>query len=615
MFYDLTPNSDSFQLSPNLLVNSSGGLRALAGNDQIIGSESPEILNGNQGLDTVSGGESDDILFGGKEDDILSGNAGNDLIYGNLGNDQLTGNEGNDSLYGGQGNDLLTGLEGNDILSGDLGQDTLTGGEGADIFVLSSDATVTEISRADIINDFDQNLDTIELPTGLTFSQLSLQETSNSGQTATLIQVQNSNEILGIVLGVTVNELTSDRFLPFENISPLNYIPTNPLNSTSIQIDLNTLPAPFASNSVSNPAQILPIPEQPILNIPEGFTVNIFAENLDNPRWLALTPTGEVLVTETQQNRIRILQDLNKDGAADLSQPFATAENNVNIPFGMAFTDNSFYLGNTDAVLRFPYSSGQTQLTGTGEKIADLPGGGYNQHWTRNLAISPDEQQLYVSVGSRSNVDPEPLPRASIQVMNLDGTNQQTFASGLRNPVGLDFNPITNQLYTTVNERDGLGDDLVPDYLTGLNQGEFYGWPYSYLKPENIDPRRSGENPELVAQTQTPDVLFQAHSAPLGLQFYDGETFPEKYQNGAFVAMRGSWNRNEGTGYKIVFIPFDEQGNATGQYEDFLTGFLTDASVPATWGRPVGLLMMPDGSLLFTEEANDRIYRIQYEGS
>ncbi|UKP00805.1 PQQ-dependent sugar dehydrogenase [Nostoc sp. UHCC 0870] len=355
-----------------------------------------------------------------------------------------------------------------------------------------------------------------------------------------------------------------------------------------------------------------------ILKVPSGFTVNVFADGLNAPRWLALTPSGDVLVTETRQNRIRLLRDTNGDGVADVSQTFASASNGLNIPFGMAFSGDSFFLGNTDAVLRFPYSQGQQQLTGNGEKIADLPGGGYNQHWTRNVVVSPDGNKLYVSVGSRSNVDEEELPRASVQVMNLDGSQQQTFAFGLRNPVGLDFHPVTKELYTTVNERDGIGDDLVPDYLTRIRQGEFYGWPYTYFKPSNLDPRQTAngksKRPDLAARTRNPDVLFQAHSAALGLQFYDGETFPQKYRNGAFVAFRGSWNRDRGTGYKIVFVPFNTQGRPQGYYEDFLTGFLLNPSIPSTWGRPVGLLVLPDGSLLVTEEANNRIYRIQYTG-
>ena len=283
----------------------------------------------------------------------------------------------------------------------------------------------------------------------------------------------------------------------------------------------------------------------------------------------------------------------------------------------MAFAANYFFLGNTDALLRFPYEAGQRQLTGRGESLAPLPADGYNNHWTRNVVVSPDGQRLYVSVGSASNVDVEPAPRASVLTMNLDGQGS-TFASGLRNPVGLDFHPVTGDLYVTVNERDGLGDDLVPDYFTRLQQDQFYGWPYAYLAPDRLDPRQlqgnQSANPQLAARTHPPDLLFQAHSAALGLQFYDGQSFPERYRNGAFVAFRGSWNRNQGTGYKIVFLPFDANNRPAGSYEDFVTGFLVDPAGPTTWGRPVGLLTLPDGSLLFTEEANGRIYRVQYRG-
>jgi glucose/arabinose dehydrogenase len=422
--------------------------------------------------------------------------------------------------------------------------------------------------------------------------------------------------------GVSVNETSQ----PSPNGTELaatsgtkNVVRLQPLSPQPIRITVANLPQPFASQSASKPPNVVAIPQNPTLRVPSGFVVNVFADNLDAPRWLALTPSGDVLVTETRQNRIRLLRDRNGDGVADVSKIFAGSQNGLNIPFGMAFANNYFFLGNTDAVLRFPYQRGQEQLTGTGQKITDLTPGGYRQHWTRNVVAAPDGQKLYVSIGSRSNVDEEPLPRASVQVMNLDGSNRQTFAYGLRNPVGLDFHPQTRELYTTVNERDGIGDDLVPDYLTRIRQGEFYGWPYTYLTPNKLDPRRvrngRSERPDLAAQTKTPDVLFQAHSAALGLQFYDGKTFPAKYRNGAFVAFRGSWNRNQGTGYKIVFVPFNAQGRPQGYYEDFITGFLTNPAGPTTWGRPVGVLVLPDGSLLFTEEANNRIYRIQYGGS
>lgn len=398
---------------------------------------------------------------------------------------------------------------------------------------------------------------------------------------------------------------------------PNNLIQTTPLSPSPIQITVADLPQPFATDSASKSPNVVAIPADPVLQVPEGFTVNVYAEGLDRPRWLALTPEGDVLVTETRQNRIRRLADRDGDGAAEVNETFADESNGLDIPFGMAFAGDYFFLGNTAEVRRYPYTSGQA-LAGTGEKIADLPGGGYNQHWTRNVVAAPDGQTLYVSIGSETNVDREPLPRASVQVMNLDGSDQQTFAYGLRNPVGLDFHPTTGELYTTVNERDGLGDDLVPDYFTRIQPGEFYGWPYAYLQPDLLDPRQSdgsrSVNPDLAAQTKTPDVLFQAHSAALGVQFYDGNTFPEKYRNGAFVAFRGSWNRNQGTGYKIVFVPFGSDNRPQGQYEDFVTGFLTDPSGPTTWGRPVSVLVLPDGSLLFTEEENGRIYRVQYQG-
>lgn len=428
------------------------------------------------------------------------------------------------------------------------------------------------------------------------------------------------------LLGLIACQENSDRTLTNSPVSnpqataisatpkPEKSILTKPLSPQPIQITLESLPQPFHSNSASKPPQVIPIPDNPVLNVPSGFKVNVFAENLDNPRWLALTPNGDILVTETKQNRIRLLKDINQDGVADTITTFANGENQLNIPFGMAFSPGYFFLGNTNEIRRYAYKN-PDQITGTGEKIATLPGGGYNQHWTRNVVVSPDHQKLYVSIGSETNVSEENLPRASVQVMSLEGLNQQTFAFGLRNPVGLDFHPQTQELYTTVNERDGLGDDLVPDYLTRIRQGEFYGWPYSYFTPNNLDPRhvQNGQSirPNLVQKTLKPDILFQAHSAALGLQFYDGNTFPEKYKNGAFVAFRGSWNRNAGTGYKLVFIPF-KKGRPLGYYEEFLTGFLVNASIPETWGRPVGLLVLPDGSLIFTEESNGRIYRVQY---
>jgi glucose/arabinose dehydrogenase len=345
--------------------------------------------------------------------------------------------------------------------------------------------------------------------------------------------------------------------------------------------------------------------------------VQVFADELDAPRWLAITPEGDVLVTETRRDRILRLVDADHDGVADHRETFASRANGLDIPFGMTFANfdgrRVFYLGNTDEIRRYDY---RRRLHGKGERIAELPGGGYHQHWTRNVVVTPEGDRLFVSVGSRSNDDPEPPPRASILVMGLDGSNRRVFASGLRNPVGLAFQPRTGALYATVNERDGLGDDLVPDYLARIEDGAFYGWPYAYLDPSHLDPRHAPDGrsprPELVARTRTPEVLFQAHSAPLGLAFYPGGPFPARYHGGAFVAFRGSWNRERGTGYEVVFVPFDAAGAPLGTYEAFVTGFLLEPSAPTTWGRPVGVAVLPDGSLLFTEEANGRIFRVAY---
>lgn len=650
-FYDLTASADNFQLTVGLLAGLPGGLRGLEGNDMVSGSGAPELINGNQGNDSVMGGAGNDVLFGGTDNDLLVGNQGNDLLFGNegadtllggqdndyisgnQGNDVLTGDKGNDWLRGGKGDDLLTGLDGNDVLSGDFGRDTLIGGAGDDTLVLRTDTAVTDAASADIIREFNNGLDRIGLSGGLTAADLSLEAASIApGGAGTLIRIRSSGAILGWVEGVSPNQIGSANFVSADALLPtegstvnnlLSAVPsstsvvrTAALTPTPINVSLNSLPAPYQSASTIKPAQMVPIPDNPVLQVPAGFEVNVFAGGLTKPRWLAVTPTGDLLVTETPENRIRLLRDTNGDGVADARTTFAGPENGLNQPFGMVFAGNYFYVGNTDSVVRFPYTNGQLQITGTGEKIADLPGGG---HWTRTLALSPDGQQLYVAVGSNSNVTPEELPRASVQVMNLDGTNQRTFASGLRNPTGLDFNPVTGKLYTVVNERDGLGNDLVPDYLTGLSAGEYYGWPYAYLASNRVDPRRTvngvSERPDLVASTRTPDLLFQAHSAPLGLQFYDGQTFPQQYRNGAFVAFRGSWNRDQGTGYKLVFAPFGADGRPQGSYQDFLTGFMLDPAGPTTWGRPVGLQTMPDGSLLVAEEENNRIYRIQYRNT
>ncbi len=358
------------------------------------------------------------------------------------------------------------------------------------------------------------------------------------------------------------------------------------------------------------------MPASPTLEAPSGFEVDVFADDVPSARWLALAPDGRVLVAQSRREQISWLADDDRDGRAERRGIFADATNAVDIPFGMAFVGDRFFLGNQGEVRRYAWEEGQARLRGQGERVAELPGGGYRQHWTRNVVAAADGVHLYVSIGSRTNVSVEEPPRASVQLLDPATGDMRTFASGLRNPVGLAVHPRTGRLFATVNERDELGDDLVPDYFAEIVDGAFYGWPYAYLSPERLDPRRSrdgvSERPALAARTRSPEVLFQAHSAALGLAFYDGDAFPERYRGGAFVAFRGSWNRSAGTGYKIVFVPFEE-GAPVGHYEDFVRGFLLDPAGPTTWGRPVGVLVLPDGSLLFTEEANGRVLRVTYE--
>jgi glucose/arabinose dehydrogenase len=394
-------------------------------------------------------------------------------------------------------------------------------------------------------------------------------------------------------------------------------IATRGFEPQAIKVELAGLPAPFATESATQGPDVVPPPEGATLEVPVGFRVQLFASEVSNARWLREAPDGRILVAQSRDNLVTWLRDRDRDGVAEGKGTFADEANALDIPFGMAFAGDGFFLGNQSAVRRYRFSPGQERLEGEGEVITQLPGGGYRQHWTRNVVVSPAGDRLFVSIGSAENVAIEPSPRAEILVMDLAGSERRTFASGLRNPVGLDFHPDTGALYTTVNERDGLGDDLVPDYLTRVDEGAFYGWPYTYLAPSNPDPRLAGrggsEARRLAARTRTPEVLFQAHSAALGLAFYRGTAFPERYRGGAFVAFRGSWNRAQGTGYKIVFIPFSG-GAARGHYEDFVRGFLIEPSIPRTWGRPVGVLSVSDGSLLFTDETGGRIYRVSYVG-
>lgn len=370
------------------------------------------------------------------------------------------------------------------------------------------------------------------------------------------------------------------------------------------------LPAPFHTESARRPSKQVNQPDDARMFLPKGFKLNVFAEGeFRYPRWMALAPNGDVFVADSRANSVIVLRDTNKDGTAD--QRFIFSDKLAQ-PFGMAFHREWFYVANTNSIVRFKYRPGQTAAEGEPEKIVDLTPGGYNQHWTRNLLFSPDGKSLFVSIGSATNVSVDADPkRAAISVYDPDGGNHRIFASGLRNPIGLAWNPANGELWTAVNERDGLGDDLVPDYVTSVKEGAFYGWPYSYIGL-NEEPRRKGENPELVKKAIIPDVLVESHSAALGIQFYTGKMFPAEYRGDAFVAFHGSWNRQRLTGYKIIRIRFKNGKPVGNQYEDFLTGWLPDEKGNEVWGRPVGLLVNSDGSLLIADDGGRKIWRVSY---
>lgn len=369
------------------------------------------------------------------------------------------------------------------------------------------------------------------------------------------------------------------------------------------------LPPPSATPSSTNPSRVIPRPQGAQLHLPPGFEISTFAEGgLEWARWMALAPNGDIFVSDARAGAVVILRDKRGEGKADERFNFATG---LSQPFGIAFWGDYLYVANTNSVVRFRYKPGQTMAEGTPEKICDLPGQGYRQHWTRNVVFRPDGAKMYVAVGSQSNVDAEKDPmRAAISEYNPDGTGHRLFATGTRNPVGLAFHPSTGKLWTTVNERDGLGDDLPPDYVTEVKEGGFYGWPFAYIGPHE-DPRHKGERPDLVAKAMTPDVLIQPHSAPLGLVFYQGQMFPTEYRGDAFVALHGSWNRSKRTGYKVIRIHF-KNGKPVGGYDDFLTGWMLGEDSREVWGRPVGLLVLKDGSMLITDDGANKIWRVTY---
>ncbi|RIJ43169.1 PQQ-dependent sugar dehydrogenase [Pontibacter oryzae] len=374
------------------------------------------------------------------------------------------------------------------------------------------------------------------------------------------------------------------------------------------------LPAPDTTHRAQKRSKTIGWPQGKTPVAPVGFTVTKFAADLKHPRRIYIAPNKDIFVVESDDeqksaNQITLFRDTNNDGQPEMREVFMTG---LKQPYGMLVLNGYFYVANTDGLMRYPYKAGQTKLTASGEKLLDLPAGGYNHHWTRNLIASPDGSKIYISVGSASNVGEygmkEEERRANILQVNPDGTGEKVYASGLRNPVGMDWYPGSNTLWTAVNERDEIGDELVPDYLTSVKEGAFYGWPYSYFG-QNIDPRRKGERPDLVQKAIMPEVPLGAHTASLGLEFYNGSKFPAKYRNGVFIGQHGSWNRTEFAGYKVVFVPFQD-GRPNGKYEDFLTGFIADASKNEVYGRPVGIAELPDGSLLVADDEGNTIWRV-----
>jgi glucose/arabinose dehydrogenase len=394
------------------------------------------------------------------------------------------------------------------------------------------------------------------------------------------------------------------------------------------------LPSPAAQTiPTMNVNSTAPWPAGAAPTAPAGFTVTRFAQNLKHPRWLYVLPNGDVLVAEAapppstmgsiegivehwmdvkndsappSANEIMLLRDTHGDGKPDVRTIFLSG---LNQNFGMLLLNGWFYVANTNGVWRYPYKDGQTQITAPGQKILDLPVG---HHWTRNLIASEDGKKIYVTVGSGSNIGDKGMAiekgRADILEINPDGSGEKIYASGLRNPNGAGWEPVTHKLWVAVNERDQLGDDLVPDYMTSVTPGAFYGWPWSYWG-KHVDSRVQPQNPAMVAKAIAPDYALGAHTASLGFTFYTANAFPAHYQGGAFVGQHGSWNRAMMTGYKVVFVPFKD-GKPDGLPENFLTGFLKGQGTDTAYGRPVGVTVAKDGALLVADDVGNIVWRV-----
>ena len=387
----------------------------------------------------------------------------------------------------------------------------------------------------------------------------------------------------------------------------------------SRRITVADLPAPRTTPSADNGPRLVPRPAKAWPMVPPGFKVELFATGLENPRLLRSAPNGDVFLAESRPGRVKVFRGMTQGGAAQQMEVFAAG---LRQPFGIAFyppgpNPQWVYIGDTDEVVRIPYRSGDLKARGPREHVVDLPGGGLLRgggHWTRDVAFSLDGRKLFVAVGSRSNVDdtdnnPAEFHRADILEFNPDGSGLRVYAWGIRNPVGIAVHPRTGELWASVNERDALGDDLPPDYITHIQENGFYGWPW-YYTGSHPDPRHLGRRPELRDRVRVPDVLLQPHNASLGMTFYEGHQFPEEYHGDIFAAQHGSWNRAMRTGYEVIRVPMHHQGRATEEYEDFMTGFVTeDGNV---WGRPVSVTVAQDGSLLVSDDGSNSIWRISH---
>jgi glucose/arabinose dehydrogenase/cytochrome c5 len=381
------------------------------------------------------------------------------------------------------------------------------------------------------------------------------------------------------------------------------------------KITAESLPAPYATETSNNGPKVVARPDGAWPQVPAGFKVQLYASGLDNPRLIRTAPNGDFFLAESESGKIKVLRGITADGKPKEISVFATG---LNRPYGIAFyppgdKPHWVYVGNTDSVVRFPYQNGDVRATGAAQHLADLPHGG--GHWTRDVQFTADGKKMFVGVGSASNVDdtdttPREKNRADILEFNPDGSGMRVYAYGIRNAGGgLMVHPLTHELWCSVNERDGLGDNLVPDYITHVEDGGFYGWPWWYIGGHQ-DPRHAGKRSELKDKAIVPDVLLQPHNASLEMTVYEGSLFPAEYKDDIFASEHGSWNRSVRTGYEVIRIPMHQSGRASGEYEDFVTGFVVDNG--HVWGRPVGVTVAPDGSLLVTDDGSNSIWRVSY---